>query len=81
MINVHALRDAASGVGKRLMPIEASFDATMAQTADLLAYLPTARLQARLPMSAGHDAMGRKGGNSGTPEDLHSIKGMGIDEE
>lgn len=22
-----------------------------------------------------------KGGNSGTPEDLHSIKGMGIDEE
>lgn len=59
MLNSHALRKAAHGVSDRLLPIETSLDQTLSQTANLLAYLPQARLDANLPMATGHGAIMR----------------------
>ena len=57
MLKPHALQAAARTVAEKIMPLESSLDESFAQTADLLAYLPKARLSAGLPMETGHAAI------------------------
>ncbi|MBA4091031.1 MAG: hypothetical protein C0494_10615 [Sphingobium sp.] len=59
MLNAHALHAAAHEVADRIGPIEAAIDDSLAKTAGLLAFMPEARVAARLPLATGHEAMMR----------------------
>ncbi|BBF70948.1 hypothetical protein SBA_ch1_31480 [Sphingomonas bisphenolicum] len=51
MLNAHALHAAAHEVADRIGPIEAAIDDSLAKTAGLLAFMPEARVAARLPVN------------------------------
>ncbi len=57
MLKPHALQSVARTVAEKIIPLENSLDESFSQTADLLAYLPQARVSAGLPMETGHAAI------------------------